>query len=110
MKVARSSRISLTSHCCSRYDHASLRENLIMRTFAFVLASTVFLCTADRAAAWNSVGHMVVAKLAYDQLDAKRQLALSKLLRTHPHYQMFLAAGRPAEIDNEVEWVMLRSA
>jgi len=65
---------------------------------------------ANRALAWNSVGHMVVAKLAYDQLDGKRQLALSGLLKKHPHYQAYLAAGRPGGIESEVEWVVLRCA
>jgi hypothetical protein len=63
-----------------------------------------------RATAWNSIGHMAIAKLAYDQLDQKRQIALFKLLKSHPHYDAFLAAGRPADIDNEVEWAVMRSA
>jgi hypothetical protein len=68
------------------------------------------MALALRAEAWNSVGHMVVAKLAYDQLDAKRQLALYNLLKTHPHYKEYLSASRPEGIDNDVEWVVLRSA
>jgi hypothetical protein len=78
----------------------------------FVLLATLLLLglTADQAPAWNSIGHMAVAKLAYDQLEAKQQLALYKLLKGHPHYTAYLAAGRPAEIDNEVEWVVMRCA
>jgi hypothetical protein len=80
------------------------------RFLAFVLVLPLFGLAANSASAWNSIGHMAVAKLAYDQLDAKRQLALYKLLKAHPHYKEYLAAGRPAEIENEVEWVVLRSA
>jgi len=75
-------------------------------TIAFALT----LFTAQRAAAWNSIGHMTVAKIAYDHLDQKRQIALYTLLKNHPHYKDYLSASRPAEIDNEVEWVVLRSA
>ena len=75
-------------------------------TFAFALT----LLTTNRAAAWNSVGHMTIAKIAYDHLDQKRQIALYALLKNHPHYQDYLAAGRPADIDNEVEWVVMRCA
>jgi S1/P1 Nuclease len=80
------------------------------RFLAAALALSLFCLTTTPASAWNSIGHMAVAKLAYDQLDAKKQLALYKLLKAHPHYKEFLAAGRPAEIDNEVEWVVMRSA
>lgn len=80
------------------------------RLLIAVLILPVLGLIASPAAAWNSIGHMVVAKLAYDQLDAKRQVVLYKLLKAHPHYKDFLAAGRPADIDNEVEWVVLRSA
>jgi hypothetical protein len=82
----------------------------MFRFLTVALAVALFSLTASHASAWNSIGHMVVAKLAYDQLDAKRQVALYKLLKNHPHYKEFLAAGRPAEIENEVEWVVLRSA
>lgn len=82
-----------------------------MRRTVLGLAIALTLTLAlPRADAWNSIGHMAVAKLAYDQLDAKQQLALVQLLKAHPHHQAFLAASRPPEIDNEVEWVVLRSA
>jgi hypothetical protein len=80
------------------------------RFIAWKLAVAVLASGAGRASAWNSIGHMTVAKLAYDRMKAKCQLELYRLLKSHPHYQEFLAAGRPAEIANEVEWVVLRSA
>jgi hypothetical protein len=75
-----------------------------------ILGITALLLCARPVWAWNSVGHMVVAKLAYDQLDQKRQLALYELLKGHPHYKDFLTASRPADLDNQVEWVVLRCA
>jgi hypothetical protein len=80
------------------------------RFFASILAGAVLVSSAGRACAWNSIGHMAVAKLAYDQLEGKQQIALYRLLQSHPHYKTFLSASRPAAIDNEVEWVVLRSA
>lgn len=82
----------------------------MVRVSAWMIVVVLLCSTASPAPAWNSIGHMVVAKLAYDQLDAKRQVALYKLLKTHPHYQANLAASRPVEIDNEVEWVVMRCA
>ena len=52
---------------------------------------------------------MAVAKLAYDQLDTGDQVRLFKLLKNHPHYERFLAASRPADV-NEAEWVVMRSS
>jgi hypothetical protein len=69
----------------------------------------IVLAAPSSARAWNSVGHMVVAKLAFDQLDEVDQLRLFKLLKTHPHYDKFLAAGKP-ELVNEAEWAAMRSA
>lgn len=65
---------------------------------------------ADRTDAWNAIGHMTVAKIAYDELDAKTKLALYKLLKEHPHYKDHLAASKPADIENEVQWVIVRAA
>lgn len=61
------------------------------------------------ARAWNSIGHMVVAKLAFDQMTEAEQLQTFKLLKTHPHYQAFLSAARPDGV-SEVEWVLMRAA
>lgn len=61
------------------------------------------------AFAWNSVGHMVVAKLAYDRLDDGHKKKLFTLLQSHPHYERYLAAGRPDQV-SEVEWVIVRTS
>jgi len=76
---------------------------------ALGLSGMVLALTAGRAPAWNSVGHLAVAKLAYDQLADGHKTKLFLLLKTHPHYEEFLAAGRPADV-NEVEWVVLRAS
>jgi hypothetical protein len=74
---------------------------------AFAILS--FAAFPSSASAWNAIGHMAVAKLAYDQLDTGDQVRLIKLLKAHPHYEKFLAASRPADV-NEAEWVVMRSS
>jgi hypothetical protein len=74
---------------------------------AAAFLGTVFF--PSDASAWNSVGHMAVAKLAYDQLDEREQLRLFDILKSHPHFRQFLAASRPDDID-QVQWVLMRSA
>jgi hypothetical protein len=80
------------------------------RYFDSILPVAMLALAPSQASAWNSIGHMAVAKLAYDQLDGKRQIAVYRLLQSHPHYKAYLAASRPPDIDNEVEWVILRAA
>jgi hypothetical protein len=94
----------LQSNIANGKDHSMTRFLIITS------ACALFTMNAGHARAWNSIGHMTVAKLAYDQLDQKHQLALFRLLQSHPHYKEFLAAGRPADIENEVQWVVLRSS
>src|SRR5215471_2951787 len=74
---------------------------------AIVLA--VVVVVPRPASAWNSVGHLAIAKLAYDQLSDGEKLKVYQLLKTHPHFQQFLAAGRPDGVE-EPEWVIMRSA
>src|SRR5262249_14060472 len=61
------------------------------------------------ASAWNSVGHFAVSKLAYDQLPDAQKTRLFTLLKSHPHFEVFLAADRPPDV-SEAEWVILRSS
>src|SRR5262245_16232363 len=83
---------------------------LMNRFLVLVVTFVLSITTANHAAAWNSVGHMTVAKIAYDELDAKSQLALYNLLKQHPHFKDYLTASKPADIDNEVQWVIVRCA
>src|SRR5215471_2918608 len=83
---------------------ANMHRILIPGCALFALASF-----PTSASAWNAIGHMAVAKLAFDQIDSSDQLRLFKLLKTHPHYEKFLAASRPSDV-NEAEWAIMRSS
>jgi hypothetical protein len=71
--------------------------------------AALLVLPCSRALAWNSVGHMAVAKLAYDRLDDGQKLRVTKLLRQHPHYDEFLAKNRPEGVDAG-EWAFLRAS
>lgn len=79
----------------------------LMARFLLGFAFLVFFLSPGSACAWNSIGHMAISKLAYDQLDESEQLRLFKLLKTHPHYQAFLSAAKPEGV-SEAEWVVMR--
>jgi hypothetical protein len=64
---------------------------------------------ADRASAWNSHGHMVVAKVAWSQLTDGQKLKIAAILKAHPHYKEFLLKGKPRGVAEE-EWVFLKAA
>src|SRR3954463_10190361 len=68
-----------------------------MRRPLVCLAVLVALLFGSRTVhAWNAAGHMVVTKLAWDQLDAKDRQTLIQLLKDHPHWdRFFVAAGKP---------------
>lgn len=64
-----------------------------------LLVLLVLFALASPAFAWNAAGHMTVAKLAWDQLDAKDRQTLSALLKEHPHWEkFFLAAGSVKDV------------
>jgi hypothetical protein len=76
---------------------------------AFLALAALLALTYCRASAWNNVGHMTVAKLAYDQLTDGQKLKAIAILKEHPHYKMFLSTNRPDGVD-ENEWVFLRAS
>ena len=61
------------------------------------------------AFAWNEHGHMVVARLAWNQLSADQRAKVIAILKNHPHYSEYLAARKP-EGFTEDEWVFMRAA
>ena len=80
-----------------------------MRIRLCLAVAVITLCWAPVARAWNSIGHMVVVKLACEQLSDGEKLKIFSMLKSHPHYDRFLAAERPAQAD-EIEWVLMRAS
>jgi hypothetical protein len=76
----------------------------------FILAAAALLLLPQAPAlAWNSVGHMAIAKIAYDQLDRDTQARVVALLKAHPHYASFLIAARPDGVA-EPDWAVMRAS
>src|SRR6266446_832587 len=85
-----------------------------MRIFAMFIA-VLFIPTP--AIAWHKYGHMAVARIAWQQLDAKERKRVEEILKAHAHdgidhYKVCLSAGRPmgdAAIP-ENEWAFANAA
>ena len=74
-----------------------------------LLAIVIVLALAGPAYTWNEHGHMVVARLAWNQLNDDQRAKVVAILKKHPHYDEYLAARRPVGF-TEDEWVFMRAA
>jgi hypothetical protein len=88
------------------------------RRFVLAILSTAVVCarlSTAPALAWNPSGHMIVALIAYDQLDDATKAKAIELLRSHPrfpdHFQHFMpkdvVKGSQAEQD---QWCFAHAA
>jgi hypothetical protein len=67
------------------------------------------LAWASTASAWHNDGHMAVARIAWEQLDDNQRTRIAKILKAHPHYDLYLTADRPEGLP-PVEWAFVRGA
>ena len=72
-------------------------------------ACLLIMTWASASFAWNDMGHITVARIAYSRMsDAERQ-AVADILRQHPHHDIYFQ--RPDGLDvPEAEYLMLRAA
>jgi hypothetical protein len=70
----------------------------------------LLLLSAPRAQAWNNTGHMTVAKLAWEQLDANQRKTAFAILTQLPFYDKFMSERPRPEQVSEMEWVFLNAA
>jgi hypothetical protein len=81
-----------------------------MRRLGLPLLAVLVWLVPTRANAWNATGHMTVAKLAWDRMDAGQRDATYQLLLQHPHLnEFFRKQTRPAEV-SEAEWFFLSAS
>src|SRR5882757_4152977 len=67
------------------------------------------------AVAWNSPGHMIVALIAYDQLDPATRAKAIELLREHPRFSEHFQGIMPREVArgdqrDKDQWVFAHAA
>jgi S1/P1 nuclease len=77
------------------------------------LALLAALSLSGRALAWHASGHMQIALLAYDQLDATTQRRLVALLRQHPRFKADFVPNMPAELKDDARrarWIFAFAA
>src|SRR5262249_50676225 len=74
-----------------------------------LLALALVLALPRFAAAWHNDGHMAVARIAWLQLTDNDKAQVSKILKKHPHFDVFLSVGRPKDF-KEPEWVFVQAA
>ena len=82
-----------------------------------VVAALLFgsIMAPPAANAWNSPGHIIIALIAYDQLDPATRAKAVELLRTHPRFSAHFQAEMPREIAGgdqreKDEWVFAHAA
>lgn len=61
------------------------------------LALTFTVALSSPALAWWDMGHMTVAAVAYDQLDAAVRNKVDALIKLNPQYDSWVAAAKPAD-------------
>ncbi len=87
----------------------------LRRLFAAASLSLAIFVTPHVAIAWNSPGHMIVALIAYDQLDPATKAKAVALLRDHPRFSAHFQGEMPREIQKKGErekdeWVFAHAA
>ncbi len=78
------------------------------RVFCLVFY-VLFLAWSSDAFAWNDIGHITVARIAYSRLSGDERLAIANILKQHPHYEIYFK--KPAGLDvPEDEYMFMRAA
>jgi len=81
-----------------------------MRRPLCLLLLAMFGGPVPRAAAWNELGHMTVAKLAWEQLTARHKDAAYETLRHLPYCDKFMSERpRPTGV-SPAEWLFLNAS
>lgn len=72
----------------------------IARNAALIVVALAAWCVmaGERAAAWNSAGHEIIAIVAYDHMDPAAQAKALDLLRRHPRFEQHFRDAMPYEL------------
>jgi hypothetical protein len=79
------------------------------KTGIIAIAVCVLLIGNVPAIAWNDRGHMLIALLAYRNLDSQQKGKVNEILSRHPHYELFLTSNQPMGVTKD-EWVFMKAA
>lgn len=73
------------------------------------LALLLLVISNIPAWAWNDKGHMVIARLAWQELTSTERTKVYQILQRHPHFAEFHKEKKPDGYTEE-EWAFLRAA
>lgn len=80
-----------------------------MQRIHLIVAFTLFNLFSLTAWGWNDVGHMTIARIAYEKLSDGERAAVLDILRHHPHLHELLLKDRPRDV-SQSEWIFLQAA
>src|SRR5437868_13444451 len=71
------------------------------RRLVCCLCFAVFMSLLNLSAmAWNAAGHMTIALIAYDQLNAATRTKAIELIREHPRFHDHFQRAMPKEVSS----------
>ncbi len=79
-----------------------------MRPFAILIIGAI-LFSPTPSNAWHKNGHMAVARVAWQQLNAAQRAKYVAILQNHPHKAAFLLVGQPQGVNTD-EWMFVQAA
>jgi hypothetical protein len=65
---------------------------------AFVVGAIASVSVSSSSFGWNSPGHMIIALIAYDQLDPATRAKAMELIRSHPRFDDHFQSTMPREV------------
>lgn len=78
------------------------------RLFGVIAGSLLFVWTSV-AFAWNDIGHITVARIAYSRLTGEERTAVFDILKQHPHYDLYFKKPEGLDIPED-EYAFLRAS
>ena len=78
-------------------------------TLLLFMAVGALLAWPMPAVAWHQDGHYAVARFAWNQLNDQQKASILKILKAHPHYDIYLKAECPKDV-GEGEWAFVRAS
>lgn len=75
----------------------------LVMTFGLILVGN------SSAWAWNDLGHITVAQIAFRQLSGDERLAVVAILKQHPHFDTYFRKPDGLDVPDD-EWLFMRAA
>ena len=74
-----------------------------------LIACPLVLIWTTVAFAWNDIGHITVARIAYSRLTADERKSVDDILKQHPHYDIYFKKPEMLDVPQD-EYAFMRAA